>query len=110
MSAAVVYLNMPPRHSLNLRQLLTPLFFPWGGVRHPDMKRQDARKQKARNLRAARALKAKPVPLCRVDPTVYLRDYAWDGTPRWHVVVLQKSYGSAYRAKVRRSCEEVEND
>jgi hypothetical protein len=104
-SAAVVYLNAAPRRSLNIRQLLTPLFFPWGSTRHPDMKRQSSRRQRDRDLRAARALKTAYVPLRMVDPTVYLQDYRWDGIEHWHVVTLQQAYGSSYRRRVRETCE-----
>jgi hypothetical protein len=104
----VVELNSPGL-ALNMRQLLTPLFFPWGGKRHPDMKRQASRRQRAKELRAARALKAMDVPLRMVDPTVYLRDYNWEGKPRWTMVTLQKAYGSSYRRRVHETCVEVED-
>ena len=105
----VVELNSPGL-SLNVRQLLTPLFFPWGPPRrHPDMKRQASRRQRAKELRAARALKTMDVPLRMVDPTVYLRDYNWEGKTRWTMVTLQKAHGSSYRRRVRASCMEVED-
>ena len=39
---------------------------------HPDSKRQRGRRQASRDRRAARELKFRPVPLCFVDPTVYV--------------------------------------
>jgi hypothetical protein len=101
-SAAVVYLNAAPRRSLNIRQLLTPLFFPWGSTRHPDMKRQSSRRQRDRDLRAARALKTAYVPLRMVDPTVYLWDRGIEKE-----VTLQQAYGSSYRRRVRETDEEA---
>jgi hypothetical protein len=44
-----------------------------------------------------------------VDPTVYLRDYNWEGKLRWTTVTLQKAHGSSYRRRVRASCMEVED-
>jgi hypothetical protein len=61
------------RCGLNVRQLLNPLFFD-RDRRHPDMKRQASRRQRARDLRAARALKTRYVPLCAVDPTCEIED------------------------------------
>jgi hypothetical protein len=43
--------------------------------RRPDMTRQHSRRQRAKDLRAARELKAAYVPLCFVDPTVYLERF-----------------------------------
>ena len=51
----------PWRRGLNIRQLLNQLFFD-RNRRHPDMKRQASRRQRAMDLRAARALKARDVP------------------------------------------------
>ena len=76
----IVVLEAPPCHSLNIRQLLTPLFFS-REVTHHNMKRQRSRRQRAIDRRAARELKAAPVPLWFVDPTIYLEQ--WDGT--WEI-------------------------
>ena len=79
------------RKNLNVRQLLNPIFFT-PAVRHPDMKRQPSRRQRSKDLAAARALKlaCAYVPLCRVDRTVYLRDFHdWaDGRDHWKTVLL----------------------
>jgi hypothetical protein len=67
-----------PRTGLNMRQLLNPIFF-CPVRRHPDMKRQPSRRQRSRDLAAARRLKleAQYVPLCKVDRTVYRVEYDW---------------------------------
>ena len=57
----------PFRPALNMRQLLNPIFYAVDR-RHPDMKRQRSRRQRAKDTAAARALKAVYVPLCRVAP------------------------------------------
>jgi hypothetical protein len=59
-----------------MRQLLNPLFFS-RNVRHPDSTRQRGARQRAKDLAAARRLKAQYVPLCAVDRTVWLRT-TWD--------------------------------
>lgn len=76
-----------PRKSLNIRQLLNPLFFA-PVTRHPDTTRQRGARQRAKDLAAARRLKAQYVPLCDVDRTVYLRaDWTWNTThPTWRKV------------------------
>jgi hypothetical protein len=115
-SAAVVYTNAPPKDAITLdklfdqRNALRHLATALGHVRrHPDMKRQAGRRQMDRDLRAARALKAAPVALHQVDPTVYLERQAWDGRTYWNVITLQKPYySSQYRVKVLRSCDEVQ--
>ena len=60
--------------SLNIRQLLNPIFFSPISC-HPDMKRQRCRKQRAKDLTAARRLKRMAVSLDRVDTTIYLVEY-----------------------------------
>jgi hypothetical protein len=53
---------------LNIRQLLNPIFFEHER-RHPDMKRQRSRRQRSKDLKAARELKAQRyVPLYLVPP------------------------------------------
>ena len=83
--------HLTPGPSLNVRQLLNPIFFS-PAIRHPNMKRQLSRRQRSKDLAAARALKlaCAYVPLCRVDRTVYLRDfYDWvDGRDHWKTVLL----------------------
>jgi hypothetical protein len=107
MSTAVVYTNRPSWPGLNVRQLLAPLFFPQGGTRHPDMKRQSSRRQRDRDLRAARALKTAYVPLRMVDPTVYL----WDrGIEKEVTLSLWDAYGSAYRRRVYKRYVEASDD
>ena len=78
-----------PRKSLNIRQLLNPLFFT-PTTRHPDPTRQRGARQKAKDLAAARRLKAQYVPLCFVDRSCYIPDY-FDyerGSWSWKVVAL----------------------
>jgi hypothetical protein len=78
-----------PRPSLNVRQLLNPIFFtgtwPLPSKKHPDSTRQRCAIQRARGLTAARELKRRfeYIPLCLVDRTVYLRDY-----DTWKTVTL----------------------
>ena len=62
------------RPALNIRQLLNPIFFS-PISRHPDMKRQRCRKQRAKDLIAARRLKKMVVSLDRVDTTIYLVEH-----------------------------------
>lgn len=62
------------RGGLNVRQLLNLIFFlPIN--HHPNMTRQRRRKQRAKDLTAARRLKGMAVPLDQVDTTVYLVEY-----------------------------------
>ena len=70
--------------NLNMRQLLNPLFYS-RNVRHPDSTRQRVARQRAKDLAAARRMKAQYVPLCFVDRTVYLRtDWTWyTDYPTW---------------------------
>ena len=67
--------------SLNMRQLLTPLFY--GADRaHPDPSRQRKARQRAKDRRAARELKARYVPLCFVpQPVAEPRRWADLGSP-----------------------------
>jgi len=103
MNVICVY-NKPWRGgNLNLRQLLNPLFFS-RDINHLDSTRQRKARQRARDLKAARALKAAAVPLRKVDPTIYLRRFDGEG---WSVIELTNVYGSAYRRKVRSTYEEV---
>jgi hypothetical protein len=62
-------IRVPPQHgdALNIRQLFNPIFFE-PARRHPDMKRQRSRRQKAKDLAKARELKARYVPLCEMPP------------------------------------------
>lgn len=76
-----VYLGIP-HAALNIRQLLNLIFFT-PAKKHPDMTRQRSRRQAAKDLAAARRLKAQAIPLCRVapvDPPDNLD--AWDRS-RW---------------------------
>ena len=61
-----------PCPSLNVRQLLNPIFFagawPPSSKKHPDSTRQRRAIQRARGLATARWLKAQIIPLCRVAP------------------------------------------
>jgi hypothetical protein len=54
--------------TLNAAQLLNPLFFS-RDVRHPDMKRQRGRRQRAKDLRAARVLKVTELNHCELPCT-----------------------------------------
>jgi hypothetical protein len=47
----------PFSHNLNVRQLLNPIFFE-RACRHVDMKRQQSRRQRSKDLAQARRLKA----------------------------------------------------
>ena len=62
------------RPALNIRRLLNPIFFS-PISRHPDMKRQRCRKQRAKDLTTALRLKKMVVSLGRVDTTIYLVEY-----------------------------------
>ncbi len=86
--------------NLNVRQLFGPLFFSTNR-RHPDMTRQRKARLKALALRQARELKMMEVPLRLVDSTIYLER---DECP---IIEICKSWGSAYRRRVRQSCVEV---
>jgi hypothetical protein len=80
---------------LNLRQLLTPLFYGGCAKPHPDSKRQRARRQRALAYAQARALKAQYVPLCRVAPVVV--DDEWRTgffDQHFHRVMLEARYGA----------------
>ena len=94
--------------NLNMRQLLNPLFYDGAWLlpkRRPDSTRQRKARQKARDLRAARKLKAAYVPLCDVDRTVYLPVHTWNG---WRSRIIEcPKFGSDYRRRVRESCDEV---
>lgn len=68
--------------SLNMRQLLTPLFY-GAEHAHPDSSRQRKARQRAKDRRAARKLKAQYVPLCFVDPTCYVERMDYDGRRRY---------------------------
>jgi hypothetical protein len=77
----IIVLERPRRDALNIRQLLNSIFFPPRAMRHPDMKRQHSRRQTAKDLAAARRLKAANlyVPLYRVPPVEPPDDYtAWE--------------------------------
>lgn len=88
--AKIVVVRPPGCGSLNIRDLLTPMFSGPARRRHPDAKRQRKSRQRARDLRAARELKGRYVPLCFVDLTVYVRRYEpwgeWTGHRRWREV------------------------
>lgn len=60
--------------------------------RHPDGTRQRGRRQTAKDRRAARELKSRPVPLCFVDPTVWLRYKDWEGRERWRRVPPEQPF------------------
>ena len=75
MSTSVICIGRTGK-CLNMRQLLTPLFFPWATKRHPDHKRQRPARLRARAMKQARKLKVMPVPLAKVDRTMY--DIRWD--------------------------------
>ena len=62
----IIVLN-PKCGALNVRQLLNPIFF-CPVRRHPDMKRQTSRRQRTKDVAAARRLKlaSQYVPLCKV--------------------------------------------
>ena len=81
----------PPRKGLNMRQLLNPLFFS-PVAHHPDATRQRGARLKAKDLTAARRLKAQYVPLCRVDRTVWIRaDWTWHADhPTWRMMEVPK--------------------
>ena len=63
--------------NLNMRQLLNPLFYS-RSVRHPDTTRQRGARQRAKDLAAARQLKAQYVPLCFVDRSCYIHTFNHD--------------------------------
>ena len=63
--------------NLNMRQLLNPLFYA-RDVRHPDPTRQRGAWQRAKDLAAARRLKAQYVPLCFVDRCCYIHSFDHD--------------------------------
>ena len=67
--------------TLNVRQLLNPLFYDGAWLKprskHPDRKRQRKARLKALALHQARSLKALEVPLRLVDRTVYLELLHW---------------------------------
>jgi hypothetical protein len=91
--------------NLNMRQLLNPIFYDgaWAPKRRPDSTRQRKARQLAKDLRAARRLKAEYVPLVMVDRTIYL-----DETLRQRSRIIEcPKYGTAYRRRVRESCDEV---
>jgi hypothetical protein len=80
---AVVVVRDPRGRNLNMRQLLTPIFYS-REVRHPDATRQRGSRQRAKDMAAARRLKARYVPLCFVDRTVYLDRYnPWADRWEW---------------------------
>jgi hypothetical protein len=120
MTVHVVYDTKSPYlgGNLNMRQLLTPLFYdgckPWlSQTRHPDRKRQRSARLKARALRQARELKTAYVPLVQVDPACYITPPWIDGNGSLHwsteIIELPKKYGSDYRRRVRASCVEVDD-
>ena len=87
--------SLNPFHSaLNMRQLLNPIFFSID-QRHPDMKRQHSRRQRSKDLAAARKLKMAYVPLCKVAPPDP-PDNSWrDGlfSQPFHAMMRGKIYG-----------------
>ena len=104
----VVYSFNPNPGNLNMRQLLNPLFYDgaWTSSKHhPDSKRQRKARQRAKDLRAARSLKAEYVPLAEVDRTVYLPECQ---AASWRSRAIEIRPGwSSYRRKVRETCDEV---
>jgi hypothetical protein len=75
----VIEIHPPGCRSLNFREVVNHLFFPWDPVKHVDSKRQRSRRQRTCSYQLARRLKRQYVPLYNVDPTVYLRRWGWDG-------------------------------
>jgi hypothetical protein len=66
---------------------------------HPDASRQCKARQRSRYYRVARKLKTQYVPLCFVDPTVYLEQRRFSGVGHaLHNVMLSKIWrNDAYR-------------
>lgn len=83
----IIKLNYVPP-ALNIRY---SIFFPPRATRHPDMTRQRSRRQTAKDLAAARRLKAASlyVSLCRVPPVEPPDDYtAWE-CAQWYALGRQ---------------------
>jgi hypothetical protein len=86
-------IEMGSKGGLNIRELFRPLFFE-PVTRHPDMKRQRSRRQWSKDRAAARAFKAREVPLYFVDSTVCL----WDRLRgRWNEIDARKAASVGYK-------------
>lgn len=91
----VVYVGPKPPNRIDARALLQAMWSALPSCRrkkkHPDGDRQRTARRKSLERREARKLKAQYVPLCFVDPTIYLCEYepwGYDGPYRlWRRLV-----------------------